>query len=537
LALGALAGSAIRSFVWPNIEVGPTAIGVAAGAVLGWLWWLLTGRRYTLAAVLLFWVAVGWLFGAWLAADFVGDKTQVMTAGVVLGLLAGAWMGSVPYPSDLSRARIADASRKYIFLGPAVFFITATLVIPLGRTIWLGFLTGRTNELRWTGLQNYIEILTDPAIIDVSNWADLFSSRLLWAAVVLAVVGVGVALWQGRASGTGTGAGFQLSAATTLTLGGAVTLAGFAIFVVIRGTIANNLWWIFAVTLFSVAVGLAAAVLADRAKGENVAKSPIFLPMSISFVGASIIWRGPMYIARPPQGDQTGFINVLWVKIGMWSHSPTPSLIIAGILGVVILGLLYLAWRGYQAGSNGLVGGALATALPVVWLAYRFLGPGIGGVKINEVNGELIADPILFLTTPPWNNWWMMVVLIWIQTGFAMVIFSAAIKAVPEELVEAARIDGATESQTFWRVTVPQIFPTIGVVTTTLIVTVLKVFDIPKVMTNGNFDTQVLANEMWQRAFTELNFGLGSALAVVLFLGVLPFMYLNIRRMQKERLG
>ena len=137
----------------------------------------------------------------------------------------------------------------------------------------------------------------------------------------------------------------------------------------------------------------------------------------------------------------------------------------------------------------------------------------------------------------PWNNFWMMVVFIWIQTGFAMVIFSAAIKAVSEDLLEAARIDGATETQTFWRVTVPQIYPTIGVVVTTLVVTVLKVFDIPKVMTNGNFDTQVLANEMWQRAFTELDFGLGSAVAVILFIGVLPVMATNIRRMQRERLG
>ncbi|HIE21117.1 MAG TPA: sugar ABC transporter permease, partial [Acidimicrobiia bacterium] len=527
----------IRSIAWPNIEPTPTAIGVAAGAAAGWLWWLTTGRRYTLRAVLLFWLAVGWLFGAWLAADFIGSKTQVMTAGVILGLLGGAWMGSVPYPSDITRARIAAESRKFIFLVPGLLFIVATLLAPLARTIWLGFLTGPTTELRWAGLKNYIDIFTDPGIIDFSNWRALFTSQMFWAAVVLAIIGAGVALWQGRAGGSGTGAGFQLNAATTLTFGGAVTLAGFAIFVVIRGTIANNLWWIFAVTLFSVSVGLAIAVLADRARGENLAKSLIFLPMSISFVGASIIWRGPMYIARPPQGDQTGIMNAIWVQIGMWSHSPVPSLIISGVLGLVILGLAYLAWRGYQAGSNGLVAGSLSLMVPLVWLIYRFLGPGIGGVKINEVSGELIADPILFLPTSPWNNWWMMVVLIWIQTGFAMVIFSAAIKAVPEELLEAARIDGATESQTFWRVTVPQISPTIGVVTTTLIVTVLRVFDIPKVMTNGNFDTQVLANEMWQRAFTELNFGLGSALAVVLFLGVLPFMYLNIRRMQKERLG
>ncbi len=537
LSLGILLGSAIRSITWPAINPVATAIGVAFGAGLGVVFWLLTKRRYRFATTLLLGLALGWLFGAWLAADFTGGKAQVLVASAVLGLLIGAWTGSVPYPSETTRARIASESRKFIFLGPALFFIFATLVLPLARTIWLSFLTGRVTELHWAGIQNYVDIFTDPGIIDVSNWTSLFSSRLLWAAVILAVVGIGIALWQGRESGSGTGAGFQLNAATTLTLGGAITLAGFAIFVVIRGTIANNLWWIFAVTLFSVSVGLAVAVLADRAKGENIAKSLIFLPMSISFVGASIIWRGPMYIARPPQGDQTGLINALWVKIGMWSHTQTPRLVIAAVLGAVVLGLLSLAWRGYQAKSHGLMTGSLVTTIPLLWLIYRFLGPGIGGVKISEVNGQLIADPILFLSTPPWNNWWMMVVLIWIQTGFAMVIFSAAIKAVPEELLEAARIDGATESQTFWRVTIPQIFPTIGVVATTLIVTVLKVFDIPKVMTNGNFDTQVLANEMWQRAFTELNFGLGSALAVILFLGVLPIMFINIRRMQKERLG
>lgn len=169
----------------------------------------------------------------------------------------------------------------------------------------------------------------------------------------------------------------------------------------------------------------------------------------------------------------------------------------------------------------------------MVWILYRLLGPGLGGFEIGP-NGEVIADTILFIQETPFNNVWLMVVLIWIETGFTMVIFSAAIKAVPAELIEASKVDGATEAQTFWRVTVPQIAPTIGVVVTTLIVLVMKVFDIVKVMTNGNFDTQVLANEMWQRAFTEFNIGLGSALAVLLFVSVLPIMYLNIRRMQKE---
>jgi ABC-type sugar transport system permease subunit len=121
-----------------------------------------------------------------------------------------------------------------------------------------------------------------------------------------------------------------------------------------------------------------------------------------------------------------------------------------------------------------------------------------------------------------------------IQTGFAMVILSAAIKAVPTELIEAAKIDGATNSQVFWRVTLPQIGTTIGVVVTTLIVLVMKVYDIVKVVTNGQFDTQVLANNMFQQAFQFGNTGVGAALAMLIFISVVPVMYYNIRRMQRE---
>jgi alpha-glucoside transport system permease protein len=127
-----------------------------------------------------------------------------------------------------------------------------------------------------------------------------------------------------------------------------------------------------------------------------------------------------------------------------------------------------------------------------------------------------------------------MVILIWIQVGFSMVILSAAIKAVPTELIEAAKIDGATDSQVFWRVTLPQIGTTIGVVVTTVIVLVMKVFDIVKVVTNGQFDTQVLANDMFQQAFNILNIGRGAALAMLIFISVLPVMVFNIRKMQRE---
>ena len=289
------------------------------------------------------------------------------------------------------------------------------------------------------------------------------------------------------------------------------------------------------VTALSAGFGLAVAVLADRANYENVAKSLIFMPLAISFVGAGIIWRF-MYIARDPSKDQTGVMNFVWVELGKISTGGTGRVIGIVVLLVIIAGLGTLINTGYRAKAGGVLATAGVFMLPFVWALWRFtFGGGMGGTGFVTDTGVVQDTTVPFLqNSQPFNNLWLMLVLIWIQTGFAMVIFSAAIKAVPTEFVEAAKMDGATDSQIFWRITIPSIAPTIGVVVTTLIVVVMKVFDIVKVMTNGNFDTQVVANEMWQRAFTELNFGLGSALAVVLFLAVVPVMVYNIRTMQKE---
>ena len=461
-ALGLLLGVSLRSPYWPSIDPLAAVIGLALGGVVGYLAWFSTGRKGGLAPPLLLGLALGWLVGGWLAADFAvaltedgtvqgvsnGTQFEAIIVSVVLGLLIGGWIGMVPFPDDVKRTGVAAGSRKYIFLVPALLFVVGTLVVPLGRTIWLGFLTGSPTNLTWTGLANYSEILQDPGILDLSDWTSIFSSRLFWAAIVLIVIGVALGRWIGRSSGSGLGTGFSLSAGTLLLIAGGVLFLGFSVFVAIRGTIPNNLWWIFSVIAFSVTLGLGVAVLADRSKGENLAKSLIFLPMAISFVGASVIWR-LMYIARPPQDSQTGVFNTIWVQIGEWSQSDTASAIIVAGLVLIVVGLGYLGWRGWRASANALVAGSIALTVPLIWLIYRFLGPGFGGFAVSEVTGEIIAAPVLFIQEAPWNNFWLMVVFIWIQTGFAMVIFSAAIKSVPGELLEAARIDGATESQTF----------------------------------------------------------------------------------------
>ena len=200
-------------------------------------------------------------------------------------------------------------------------------------------------------------------------------------------------------------------------------------------------------------------LVGDTLDAESIAKALVFLPMAISFVGASIIWRF-VYAFRPQESDQIGLLNAVW--------------------------------------------------------------RGLGGA---------VLDP---LQARPWNTFFLIIVLIWGQTGFAMVVLSSAIKAVPDDYIEAARVDGATESQIFWRIILPQIRSTILVVVTTLIILVMKVFDIVKVMTNGEFGTNVIANEMFDQAFRFGNVGWGAALASVLFLAVLPVMYINIRRVREE---
>jgi alpha-glucoside transport system permease protein len=155
--------------------------------------------------------------------------------------------------------------------------------------------------------------------------------------------------------------------------------------------------------------------------------------------------------------------------------------------------------------------------------------------QIGLLNAVWVAgggEPQDWIRQVPWNDLFLIAIMIWIQTGFAMVVLSAAIKGVPAELLEAARVDGASEVQSFWRVTLPHIRTTIGVVVTTLMITVLKVFDIVQVMTGGEHDTDVIANRMFGEVFVNRDNGRGSALAVLLFVVVLPLMVVNVRRLQ-----
>jgi alpha-glucoside transport system permease protein len=223
----------------------------------------------------------------------------------------------------------------------------------------------------------------------------------------------------------------------------------------------NTLLWVVIVPVLSTVVGLLIAYLTDRMRGAAIVKSLIFMPMAISFVGASIIWK---------------FV---------YNFEPNVNRAEIGILSAIV----------------------------------------------KAVGGE----PPNWLLEAPLNTFLLMIVMIWIQSGFAMVILSAAMKAVPDEIVEASMLDGANQVKRFLQITVPMIRNSIVVVLSTITIATLKVFDIVRTMTGGNFETSVVANEMYTQAFRSGNVGTGSGLAVVLFLMVIPLIVYNIRQLRLER--
>jgi len=171
----------------------------------------------------------------------------------------------------------------------------------------------------------------------------------------------------------------------------------------------------------------------------------------------------------------------------------------------------------------------------VIWkFVYSF---GTSQVQIGLLNAIVTSlgfDPIAWLSTPQLNTLMLIVVGVWIWTGFSMTILAAALRGVPEELLEAARIDGANELRVFRQITIPLIMPTIIVVVTTMVINVLKLFDLVYVMTGGNFGTDVIANRMYTEMYVNFNPGRGTAVSVVLIVLIIPFIYLNIRRFLEQ---
>ncbi len=300
----------------------------------------------------------------------------------------------------------------------------------------------------------------------------------------------------------------------------------------------NNMLWLIVVPAASTAFGLLAAQLSDRIKWGNVAKSLIFMPMAISFVGAAVIWK-LVYDTRPVEQDQIGVLNAVWLlfdESSVWSTiflTVLPIIfLIAFALVVALVGWLFVRpifTKGAHV-SPATMPLRLLVAVGGAWLIWRSIMSVIGIAGADLPYGE----PQTWLTIPFWNNFFLMVVLVWIQTGFAMVILSAALRGIPEETIEAAIVDGANPFQVFFKIKVPQIMGTIVVVWTTITIVVLKVFDIVFAMTNGQWETQVLANYMYDKLFRANDWGVGSASAMVIMLLVTPILVWNVYNARKE---
>lgn len=225
---------------------------------------------------------------------------------------------------------------------------------------------------------------------------------------------------------------------------------------------------------------------------------------------------------------QTAFLNNL-----KW--------IVFMVSGTVLLGLLIAALADrvrYEALAKAIIFMPMAISFVGAGVIWKFIYDfGSGQVQIGLLNALVVAlggRPVSWLTEPQINSFMLIVVGVWMWTGFCMTILAAALKGVSAEILEAARVDGANEWQVFWQIMVPQILPTITVVVTTMVINVLKIFDIVYVMSGGNYGTEVIANRMYIEMYTSFKTGRATAIAIVLIAVIVPAMIFNIRRFREQ---
>lgn len=231
----------------------------------------------------------------------------------------------------------------------------------------------------------------------------------------------------------------------------------------------------------------------------------------------------------------------LWKSFWSSSYGNTIKWIVVMVFGTVTVGLAFAVL------ADRVKYEALAKAVLFMPMAISFVGAGViwkfvydyGTSQtqiglLNSIITSLGGRPVAWLSTIPINTFMIVIVGIWIWSGFCMTILAAALKSVPDEIIEAARVDGAAEWTVFWKIIVPIILPTITVVVTTMVINVLKLFDLVYVMTGGNFKTDVIANRMYTEMYKNFNVGRGTAVAVILVVAIIPFIYLNIKRFLEQ---
>lgn len=339
------------------------------------------------------------MFVTSVAADTSGAVAKVGTMFLGLAVFAAVFVGILLIAS-LFKGRRGEKVQAAAFVGPTIFFIAIALIYPAILTVRRAFYSGKFFDL------NFGTPRTRGKFVGFDNF---------------------VALW---------------------------TTPG------LPDVFRNTLFWVVLVPVFATGLGLLYAILIDRARGEAVAKALIFLPMAISMVGATLIWKFVYFYNGDPGANQTGLFNAIVTKFGI--------------------------------------------------------------------------GPFDFLGNAPGNTFWLIVIMIWIQAGFAMTVLSAAIKAIPDEIIEAANLDGVKGFQMFRFITLPSIRSSVIVVLTTIAIATLKAFDIVQASSGGKLGDSILANEFYNRSFVTQQPGLGAAIAIVIFILVMPIIVFNVIQMRKD---
>lgn len=434
-------------------------------------------------------------------------------------------------PRAAKEGRAPGGARRWlaiVFLGPALVLLGAIVIYPTIDTIAQSFQTSSTRQ--WVGLANY------EAMID--------NDRIVTA-------------------------------------------------------IKNNAVWVLSAPAIITGLGLVFAILTERVKYATAIKIVLFMPMAISFLSTGVIWRGVMYEKDPARGTINAAIKAPVDAIDGAGGYPTATVVPAA--PVTKEGQAVVAKGTFGAGENALLPlvGMTEAQVPedatqaaepqvgdgavgaVVWRDFKPGGGEIGVIEEGEVglpgaevqllndSGEIVGtqitaadgsvvfedvgsgpfgvqvSPSTFQTGFTGIGWLspslvtaaIIAAFCWMWGGFSVVVVSAGLSALPRDVLEAARVDGASEWQTFRHVTLPLLAPVLGVVFVTMVINVLKIFDIVLVMAPGAVqdEANVLALELYKTAFTNRNYGLGSALAVFIFVLVIPAMILNIRRFRRDQ--
>lgn len=384
------------------------------------------------------------------------SKLMIMLVALAVGV-GGVWVlfWVANVLVGLLPQRIREWIRPFIFVGPAIILLSVYLVYPAFNTIYTSLTEDIVAKVPAELPDNLVGV-PDMAAALVEGSKNVTLDHYLINGDTFEVA---------RLIITSSKKDVAPQSAWLLIRGHRVTLFGWQNYLFamtnadMRIAFRNNILWLLLGTSGSVGLGLLVATLVDRVKREALAKSFIFLPMAISAVGASVIWRF-VYAWQPAGRPQIGLLNAIVTHFGI--------------------------------------------------------------------------DPIPWIIETSFNTYALILIMVWLQTGFAMVVLSAALKGVPGEIIEAARMDGANEFQLFFRVIIPAIRGSIITVSTTIFIAILKVFDIVYVMTSGKFDTEVIANRMFVEMFNFRNYGHASALAVILLVVVLPIMVVNIRNLRKQ---